>query len=588
MRAFVTNAHQPPLAPLFYTGVSRFLEANEHFVRAMVAASAHCPIHASEDIVDANGMKLWARGQPIADRLLERLSNRRLRKPIELCVYASDPIAAAGIAQAIESRVCASADLQAALDSDLGRVLKIAGSISPNPTELMLFSVMRHTGHDMMEHAALVGAVALAMAAKVDVHPDVMRSLLRAALFHDVGELYLVPTLFDSRNWRSADEVRQIRTHPAIGAQVSVELAHSGSTVGHLIALSHERLDGWGYPRGLKAAELPLAAQALLFAEAMAPMLESEANGLRRAAVAAHLVPGEFAPEMVNWVVRCGQGCHVVAQPDLSAEAIGLELQHVHSLLARVLDLLRAPALRETAAVRSAAAQWLSAIEGLMRELRTTGIDGALCCGYSVEPQNPAEMVELSVLAKELLYRIRTLGLRVALAQADTPELGASSLVVELLEALRACEPLPAVADGLKEAGEAIFPWSNLFSIGVREIDEQHRILVGLLNRLGGAAQDYERPALIGEILGGLVAYIGEHFSFEEHLMREHGYPGAEAHIAAHTRLAARVEKLVASHAQGTTPELDELVIFLRQWLVSHILQTDKELAKALNAKGVH
>ena len=111
MRAFVTNAHQPPLAPLFYTGVSRFLEANEHFVRAMVAASAHCPIHASEDIVDANGMKLWARGQPIADRLLERLSNRRLRKPIELCVYASDPIAAAGIPkpsspESVRRRIC--------------------------------------------------------------------------------------------------------------------------------------------------------------------------------------------------------------------------------------------------------------------------------------------------------------------------------------------------------------------------------------------------------------------------------------------------------------------------------------------------
>ena len=74
---------------LFYTGTSRFLDSNEHFVQAMLSASSHCAIHASEDIYDINGLKLWASGQPIGDRLLERLSHRRLRKPIELCVYLS-------------------------------------------------------------------------------------------------------------------------------------------------------------------------------------------------------------------------------------------------------------------------------------------------------------------------------------------------------------------------------------------------------------------------------------------------------------------------------------------------------------------
>jgi hemerythrin-like metal-binding protein len=575
------------LGQLFYTGASRFLEANEHFVNAMVSASSHCSIHASEDIFDANGMKLWARGQPIGDRLLERLRKRKLRKPIELCVYAADPIAAAGVAEAIEAKVSESMDLRAALETDLARVLKVVGSLLPNPTELMLLSVMRHSKRDMMGHAALVSVVALTMAAMVDVHSEVMRTLARAALLHDVGELYLAPALFESPNPRSAAQIREIRTHAAIGAQVAIELARAGPTIGHLIALSHERLNGGGYPRGLRVHDLSLPAQALLFAEAMASPLESGANGLQRAAVAARLVPGEFDSEMVNWIVRCGQAIPAEPQSNLSAEAVGLDLRQVHALLARVLVLLNVPAVRETAKVRAAAAQWLTAVEALMLELRRTGVEQAVLCGLNVEPQNNTEMIELSVLGQELLYRIRTLRLQVELAQADIPELGSSSLVLELLEALHACEKLPDRAQSASRGKVAILPWSNLYSIGVQEIDDQHRVLVGLINRLGAAAEDAANSGLVRDILASLVTYIGEHFANEERLMREYGYPNADAHIAAHGRLADRVEKMVAQQDQGMTPTLDELIIFLRQWLISHILQTDRALGMELNAKGV-
>jgi hemerythrin-like metal-binding protein len=581
------DADPGPLSPLFYTGQSRFLGANPHFVLAMIAASSHCSIHASEDIFDANGIKLWTRGRAIDERLLERLSNRKLRKPIEVCVYAADPIATAGIAEAIEARVCASADLGAVLEPHLMQVLKTVRGISPNPTELMLLSVMRHAEREMMGHAALVSALALAMATMLDVHPDALRVLARAALLHDVGELYLAPSLFGSTTPRSADEIRDIRTHPAIGAQVAIELARSGAAVGHLIALSHERLDGWGYPRGLTVDDLPLPGRALLFAEAMSPMLESGVNGLRRAAVAARLVPGEFAPEFVNWIVSCGQARPVQPQPELSAEAIGLDLLQVFSVLVRARTLLGGPAARETAAVRTAAARWLTAVEALLRELRMTGVEGALSCGLSVEPQDDTETIELSVLSRELSYRIRTLLLRVEFARADEPELGSSSLVIELLEALGACQPIPDLCKPEDLAERAILPWSKLYSVGVEQIDQQHRVLVGLLNRLGASAGEGANRETVAETLAGLVAYVREHFAAEERLMREHGYPDADAHIAAHARLAERVEAMVARHHQGATPALNELTIFLRQWLISHILQTDKALAMALNAGGL-
>ncbi len=423
------------LGPLFYTGASRFLQANPHFVRAMVAASSSCPIHASEDIHDATGLKLWSRGRSIDHRLLERLSERKLRKPIEVCVYAADPVASAAIAQAIEIKVTGSPDLMHVLGSELARVLNIVEAIVPSPTELMLLSVMRHGCGDMMGHAALVCAISLAVAAAIGVHADLMRPLARAALLHDVGEIYLPPLPVESPVRLGSDRIREIRTHVVIGAQVAIELARSGQAVGHLIALSHERLNGSGYPRGLGVDDLPLPAQALLFAEAIARLLGSETNGLRRAAVAARLVPGEFATDMVNWVSRHGRSGPPVSTPEASIATVGAELRQIHGQLAQALVMVKLP-MRETNAVRATAARWLEAIEALIWVLRAAGIEDALSCGMDLEPQDEIEGVELTVLVQELRHRIGTLQLGIELSLADTPELASSSLVIELLKVL--------------------------------------------------------------------------------------------------------------------------------------------------------
>jgi hemerythrin-like metal-binding protein len=576
------------LGSMFYTGSSRFLEANEHFTRALIEASSHCAIHASEDIFDANGLKLWARGQPIGDRLLERLSNRRLRKPIELCVYAADPVATAGIAGTIEYEASNSPDLGLVLGERLPSVLEQVRTIAPNPTELMLLSVMRYSGRDMLEHAALVCAVALAAAELADVHPDLMRIVARAALLHDVGELYLPPDLFESTDVNALAQVREIRKHALIGAQVAVELARAGPAVGHLIGKSHERLDGWGYPGGLKLDELSRPAQALLFSEAMVNLIGSGRNGLKRAAVAARLVPGEFPREMVSWIVRCASTRPAAPEEGVSATAIEMDLLQIQALLTRLRPLLMDGLSGETVAVRSVAVPWSNAIDGLINELRRTGIESAISCGMSLEPQNDAECIELSVLSRELLYRVRELRLRIELAQSQSPELATSALVLEVLELLRACERSPEPAGSAGGHQPAVLSWSKLYCVGLREIDDQHRVLVGLLNRLGAANSRGDWTEMVSETLASLVKYVGEHFAYEEQLMKEHGYEETASHVAAHVGLARRVGELVGRENEGSTISVGELTVFLRQWLIAHILHTDRALGAALNAKGVH
>jgi hypothetical protein len=69
-----------------------FSQANPHAVAAIVQASATREIVASRDILDLQGIKLWARDQPVSQSLQQRLVERRLRHPLESCLRAEDGV----------------------------------------------------------------------------------------------------------------------------------------------------------------------------------------------------------------------------------------------------------------------------------------------------------------------------------------------------------------------------------------------------------------------------------------------------------------------------------------------------------------
>ena len=132
-----------------------------------------------------------------------------------------------------------------------------------------------------------------------------------------------------------------------------------------------------------------------------------------------------------------------------------------------------------------------------------------------------------------------------------------------------------------------VMPWSNLLSVGVREIDDQHRVLVDILNRLGdvllGEVADWDA----GRILGELVQYTERHFLWEENLMRQVDYADVEAHLAEHRKLIERLREKTDRFERGDLPNAEELVVFVREWLTMHILKTDRQLAGVLNEQGI-
>lgn len=128
----------------------------------------------------------------------------------------------------------------------------------------------------------------------------------------------------------------------------------------------------------------------------------------------------------------------------------------------------------------------------------------------------------------------------------------------------------------------AFIEWTQDFETGIREIDDQHRHLVEIVNTFEGAVRKNKATSITQEILRDLIGYTQEHFAFEEKVMVEASYSGIKRHQALHRQLMQKVERFqfeFNSEGRGISRNLQE---FLRYWLMSHIQNEDMAYAREM------
>jgi putative two-component system response regulator len=105
-------------------------------------------------------------------------------------------------------------------------------------------------------HAGRVRSYALALAEAVDVAPEDRVLLGKGALLHDIGKISVPDAILEKPGRLTVEEYDLIKDHTRQGAHI-VEPLHSMRDVVPLIRWHHERLDGAGYPDGLRGDQLP-------------------------------------------------------------------------------------------------------------------------------------------------------------------------------------------------------------------------------------------------------------------------------------------------------------------------------------------
>ncbi len=122
----------------------------------------------------------------------------------------------------------------------------------------------------------------------------------------------------------------------------------------------------------------------------------------------------------------------------------------------------------------------------------------------------------------------------------------------------------------------AIIEWNSKLSVGVDEMDRQHQKLVSLLNQYHDAMKSGKADDVMAGILHQLVSYTQTHFTDEEKLMAQHGYPDLAVHKKFHSELMRQVNAFMEKRRSGAMIPGVQVANFLREWLYNHIIGTDK------------
>lgn len=121
----------------------------------------------------------------------------------------------------------------------------------------------------------------------------------------------------------------------------------------------------------------------------------------------------------------------------------------------------------------------------------------------------------------------------------------------------------------------ALIEWSKNFSVDVPNFDAEHKKLVNMINLLHDAMRQGKGKEVITNLLNELSAYALTHFSNEEKMMLEHKYPQYKEHKAIHDEFAKKVKEYKDLHDQKLLHS-NQLLNTLRDWLISHICDVDK------------
>ena len=129
-----------------------------------------------------------------------------------------------------------------------------------------------------------------------------------------------------------------------------------------------------------------------------------------------------------------------------------------------------------------------------------------------------------------------------------------------------------------------MYQWSDEYSLGIEEIDQQHRRLIEIANQIYEIMNDQwrlDKYNQILEVLGEMKDYTIYHFKSEEEYMAKIGYKKRFSHAIEHS---AFVEKLNAVDLRDIDEKQDkylrDLLGFITDWVVNHIMTTDKLYAQ--------
>lgn len=131
----------------------------------------------------------------------------------------------------------------------------------------------------------------------------------------------------------------------------------------------------------------------------------------------------------------------------------------------------------------------------------------------------------------------------------------------------------------------SLLEWKEEYSVGIEELDEQHKHMFGLINKLYDAMRESRQGAYLDELLKELADYGKLHTETEESYFTKYDYPHKDTHIQAHDAYKKHVDDFIEKESNSVLSM--EILDFLQDWWIGHITGTDQDYATYFKEKGV-
>ena len=139
-----------------------------------------------------------------------------------------------------------------------------------------------------------------------------------------------------------------------------------------------------------------------------------------------------------------------------------------------------------------------------------------------------------------------------------------------------------------KSLDERIYiKWNNRYCTGIPIIDEEQKKLIGILNKVIHAKEHSDNKEGIEEVLEEMTKYALEHFKTEEAYMKEFNYPEYHCHSEEHYGFITDTNAYFDRVVNGDCHISNELIEYLKWWLVNHIQATDKKYIDCFKENGL-
>ncbi|MEJ7139348.1 HD-GYP domain-containing protein [Amphibiibacter pelophylacis] len=374
-----------------------------------------------EDVFDPKGHLLLQRGRRLTSQLAASFKGRELYHPLERCLRVRN-----GLYSSLRERARSHIDqdelMQRLLPTQEMRhdVITLIGELRLNPTLEWLLTCLDVTHKGALNHHIGVAAMSCMTAMQAKLPETELRKVVAAAMFHDIGDLYIAPDPAGGKGELTLERWGQMVLHPLISRNILTDFALLPADVTQAVAEHHERSNGGGYPH--KTSSLSQLGSILAISEALIGVLGSGGNSGRRAYMALHFERDEFANGVASLLTPFLTHIDVqnTAPDNVDPMKLMPKLKALTTLMANAERLVED--IRENPVNADLLAHIRARLQRLNSTLNATGMsDPVMLFEQILEGHDTRMLLEMDMTTREIIWRLRYLARSVSLDLAPMP-----------------------------------------------------------------------------------------------------------------------------------------------------------------------